>query len=363
MQDELKNKVIKALENVLHPDHEKNIVFLGIVSGLESQNGNIRFAIEVTTEDGSRMEPLRKAAEAAVLAIEGVKSVTAILTAEKTNNKHQRHASAKKPKLLENVGKVIAIASGKGGVGKSTTAVNLALALAQTGLKVGIMDADIYGPSLPMMMGINEKPDSANGKRIFPIEKFGVKCMSIGFMVPKDTPMIWRGPMVMGALEQLLGDTEWGKLDIMIIDMPPGTGDTQLTISQRVALAGAIIVSTPQDLALLDALKGLNMFNKVEVPIIGIIENMSYFICPKCGNRSNIFTHGGAERTANKMGVDFLGSIPLEMEIREGSDKGVPIVVSTPHSQSTATYLDIAKLILESKISTRERYTPSISIE
>ena len=335
------------------------------MSGLEVENDSIRFAIEVNSKEGSQMEPLRKAAEIAVLSINEVKSVTAVLTAKisKRSDENQRQSFPKKPKFLENVDKVIAVASGKGGVGKSTTAVNLAIALAQTGLKVGIMDADIYGPSLPMLMDIREKPKSTDGKRLIPIEKFGIKCMSIGFMVPQDTPMIWRGPMVMGALEQLLGDTDWGKLDIMIIDMPPGTGDTQLTISQRVALAGAIIVSTPQDLALLDALKGLKMFNKVKVPIIGIIENMSYFICPKCGEQSDIFTHGGAKRTADKMETNFLGCIPLEMEIRKGSDEGIPIVVSAPRSKSTAIYLDIAQLIMKSDMSNKKETTPIISIE
>jgi ATP-binding protein involved in chromosome partitioning len=243
------------------------------------------------------------------------------------------------------MGAVVAVASGKGGVGKSTTAVNIALALSQAGRRTGILDADIYGPSLPMMLGISEKPDSPDGKRLSPIERFGLKCMSIGFMVPADTPMIWRGPMVMGALEQMMGDVDWGELDILIVDMPPGTGDAQLTMAQRVALAGAIIVSTPQDLALLDARRGLNMFRRVEVPVLGIVENMSYFLCPHCGERSDIFTHGGARRAAAQMQVDFLGEIPLDMAIREGSDAGRPIVAADPDSPHAAAYRAIAEKI------------------
>jgi ATP-binding protein involved in chromosome partitioning len=335
------------------PEKGADIVSLGMVSGIVSRSGNVGFSIEVEPDRGPRLEPLRKAAETAVAAVPGVLSVTAVLTAptappgSAAAQGRARQAAAHgqpKPsaKLLAEVGAVVAIASGKGGVGKSTTAVNLALALAQAGHRTGILDADIYGPSLPLMLGITQKPDSPDGKRILPIEKFGVKCMSIGFMVPADTPMIWRGPMVMGALEQMMGDVEWGALDILIVDMPPGTGDAQLTLAQRVALAGAVIVSTPQDLALLDARKGLNMFKRVEVPVLGIIENMSYFVCPHCGERSDIFTHGGARRAAAQMGTAFLGEIPLEMAIREGSDAGRPIVAADPDSPHSAAYRAIA---------------------
>jgi ATP-binding protein involved in chromosome partitioning len=240
---------------------------------------------------------------------------------------------------------VICVASGKGGVGKSTTAVNLALAFAAAGLRTGILDADIYGPSLPVMLGISERPRSPDGKTLLPIEKYGLRCMSIGFMVAPDTPMIWRGPMVMGALEQMMRDVEWGALDMLVVDMPPGTGDAQLTLAQRVPLAGAVIVSTPQDLALLDARKGLNMFRRVDVPVLGIVENMSYFVCPHCGTRSEIFTHGGARRAAEQMGVPFLGEIPLDMAIRETSDGGRPIVVADPESPHARAYRDIAERI------------------
>jgi ATP-binding protein involved in chromosome partitioning len=358
MPDVSEGQILEALKTVKDPDKGNDIVSLGMVSGLVNRNGNIGFSIEVDAARGSKLEPLRKAAEEAVTAIKGVLSVTAVLTAQVEEPEKgaappqaapaSGQAQAQRPKLLENIGAVIAVASGKGGVGKSTTSVNLALALSQLGHRTGILDADIYGPSLPLMMGITEKPDSPDGKRLLPIERFGLKCMSIGFMVPADTPMIWRGPMVMGALEQLMGDVEWGDLDVLIVDMPPGTGDAQLTMAQRVALAGAVIVSTPQDLALLDARKGLNMFRRVEVPVLGIVENMSYFLCPHCGEQSDIFTHGGARNAAAQMGVNFLGEVPLDMAIREGSDRGNPIVAADPNSNHAKAYRGIAEALMSS---------------
>jgi ATP-binding protein involved in chromosome partitioning len=240
---------------------------------------------------------------------------------------------------------IVAVASGKGGVGKSAVAANLALALKANGLRVGVLDADIYGPSMPRMLGISGRPTSADGKILRPMENYGLKCMSIGFLVPEDTPMIWRGPMVMGALQQMLRDVAWGELDIMIVDMPPGTGDAQLTMAQQVALAGAVIVSTPQDIALIDARRGLAMFNKVNVPVLGIIENMSYFLCPHCGARSDIFAHGGAQREAARLGTEFLGEVPLDIAIRETSDDGHPITVSQPDSPYARTFRDIAARI------------------
>ncbi|NKB19657.1 MAG: P-loop NTPase [Alphaproteobacteria bacterium] len=352
MADISNAQILDALRSIQDPDKGQDIVSLNMVTGVVSKSGNVGFTVEVDAERGSKLEPIRKAAEEAVKAIPGVLSVTAVLTAPTTAPQPtQKPATQATPgkgepqqpvKLLEEIGAVIAVASGKGGVGKSTTAVNLALALSQKGLRTAILDADIYGPSLPLMLGITEKPDSPDGKRLMPIEKYGLKCMSIGFMVPADTPMIWRGPMVMGALEQMMGDVEWGEVDVLIVDMPPGTGDAQLTMAQRVALAGSVIVSTPQDLALLDARKGLNMFKRVEVPVLGIIENMSYFLCPHCGERSEIFTHGGAKNAAAQMGVDFLGEVPLEMAIREGSDTGRPIVATAPDSPQAKAYHAIA---------------------
>jgi len=238
--------------------------------------------------------------------------------------------------------------TGKGGVGKSTTTVNLAMAMTRLGKSVGILDADIYGPSVPRMMGIDRKPEMNAAKKIVPLENYGVKCMSMGFLMESEDPIVWRGPMVMGALGQLLDDVEWAPLDILIVDMPPGTGDAQLTMVQKANLAGAIIVSTPQDIALLDARKGLNMFRQVEVPILGIIENMSYFSCPHCGERTDIFDHGGARETAEKMDCDFLGEIPLDVSIRETSDGGQPIVVSQSGSAHAKTYMDIAAKVLAS---------------
>jgi len=237
---------------------------------------------------------------------------------------------------------IIAVASGKGGVGKSTTAVNLALGLAASGLKVGILDADIYGPSMPRLLGIRGKPETVDGKTLKPMEKYGLKVMSIGFLVEEETPMIWRGPMVMSALTQMLREVAWAPLDVLVVDMPPGTGDAQLTMAQQVPLAGAVIVSTPQDLALIDARKGLNMFRKVDVPLLGIVENMSYFVAPDTGKRYDIFGHGGARKEAERLDVTFLGEVPLEMTIRETSDSGAPVVVSAPDGPSAKAYRDIA---------------------
>jgi ATP-binding protein involved in chromosome partitioning len=376
--------ILEALKTVRDPEKGADIVALGMISGVLNKDGNVGFTIEVDPERGPHMEPLRKAAEQAVAALDGVLSVTAVLTAAAAPGPAPGTpgpapgpapgpgpgpapgaapaAAGGQKVLLPGVGAIIAIASGKGGVGKSTTATNLALALAAAGHRTGMLDADIYGPSMPMMLGIHERPTSPDGKRLIPIEKFGLKCMSIGFMVEADSPMIWRGPMVMGALEQMMGDVEWGELDVMVVDMPPGTGDAQLTMAQRVPLAGAVIVSTPQDLALLDARRGLNMFRKVDVPVLGIVENMSYFDCPHCGERSEIFTHGGARKAAESMGVDFLGEIPLDMVIREGSDAGRPIVVAAPDSVHAKAYRAIAEKLWD-KVGNRTAEGPRIVVQ
>jgi ATP-binding protein involved in chromosome partitioning len=353
-------EVLDALAAVRDPDRSGDIVALGMVSGVVVRDGNVGFAIEVEPERGPRLEPLRKAAEQAVEALPGVVSVTAVLTAEARSRsapargvpppsqpqvavaRTTAQAQAKSA-LAPGVRAIVAVASGKGGVGKSTVAANLALAMKANGRTVGVLDADIYGPSMPRMLGISGRPSaSADGKILRPMENFGIKCMSIGFLVPEDTPMIWRGPMVMSALQQMLRDVSWGELDVMIVDMPPGTGDAQLTMAQQVALAGAVIVSTPQDIALIDARKGLAMFQKVDVPVLGIIENMSYFLCPHCGERSDIFSHGGARREAERLGTEFLGEVPLDMAIRETSDDGRPITVSQPDSPYARTFRDIA---------------------
>jgi len=262
-----------------------------------------------------------------------------------TSHKQAAPVPQEAPQMLDGVTHVIAIASGKGGVGKSTVAVNLAVALAQTGRRVGLIDADIHGPSLPRMLGVTEKP-GLRDKTMIPVQAFGMKCMSIGFLVPEDQAMIWRGPMVMGALQQLLGQTEWGELDVMVVDVPPGTGDVQLTLSQKVRLAGAVIVSTPQDIALLDARRGVAMFAKVGVRILGVVENMSFFHCPHCGERTDIFGHGGAEAEAAKLGVPFLGAVPLLMDVREAGDAGLPIVLAAPESVAAVAFRDISERVM-----------------
>ena len=368
-------QVIKALKKVREPGSGKDIVGLGMVDGLVVRNGNVGFSIEVDPQRGPELEPMRKAAEEAVLALKGVVSVTAVLTAESAGAlppsspqtgpppSPQQPAPQPPKAVAPGIKSIVAIASGKGGVGKSTTTVNLALALAAGGASVGILDADVYGPSMPRMLGITGQP-TTQGNILMPMENYGLKVMSMGFLVDEDTPMIWRGPMVMGALEQMLRDVEWGELDIMLIDMPPGTGDAQLTIAQKVPLAGAIIVSTPQDIALLDARRGLNMFRKVEVPVLGIIENMSTFVCPNCGHQSHIFSHGGARQEAERLGIDFLGEIPLVIEIRETSDSGRPIVVSNSGSVHAKAYMAIAEQIAAKLASgSHARAAPKIVIQ
>jgi ATP-binding protein involved in chromosome partitioning len=345
-------QILDALGRIADPDKGADIVSLGMVSGLVIRDGNVAFAIEVESDRGPRLEPLRKAAEQAVEALPGVLSVTAVLTAQTP----ARARSAPQPAaagvrgqrgIVPGIGAIIAVASGKGGVGKSTVAANLALGLRTNGLKVGVLDADIYGPSMPRMLGISGRPRSRDGKILLPMENYGLKCMSMGFLVPEDTPMIWRGPMVMSALQQMLREVEWGELDIMVVDMPPGTGDAQLTMAQQVPLAGAVIVSTPQDIALLDARKGLNMFKKVDVPVLGIVENMSYFLCPHCGGRSEIFSHGGARHEAERLATEFLGEVPLDLKIRETSDAGRPITISEPDNPHALVFRDMAARIWE----------------
>ncbi|MDO8976371.1 iron-sulfur cluster carrier protein ApbC [Reyranella sp.] len=348
----------KVLDTVIDPVAGRSVAALGMVSGVATRAGHVAVTLEVDPARGTALEPLRQACEQAIRAMPGVLSATAVMTAERAapppppaqGGRHGHSHGAPAAKTTGGGGRIdvpgvkhiIAVASGKGGVGKSTTAVNLALGLAANGLATGLLDADIYGPSMPRMLGVTEKPESADGKMLKPIEKYGLKTMSIGYIVNEDTPMIWRGPMVSSALEQMLRDVQWGDLDVLVVDMPPGTGDAQLTLAQRVALAGAVIVSTPQDIALVDARKGLNMFRKVAVPVLGIVENMSYFLCPHCGERSEIFGHGGAREEADKLGVPFLGEVPLHLDIRTTSDSGHPIVVSKPDSAHAQVYKNIA---------------------
>jgi len=361
-----RDDVLRALARVIDPENGKSIVDAGLVQGLVVKDGHVSFAIEVPAARGPHAEPLRGKAEEEVSALPGVLSVTAVLTAHQQSGRAPpaatpRHA-AQSPAGVPGVAAVIAVASGKGGVGKSTIAANLALALARLGLKTGLLDADIYGPSVPRLFDIREKPKSRDGKILEPIEKFGIKTMSIGFLIREDEPMIWRGPMVTSALSQLLGDVAWAPLDVLVVDMPPGTGDAQLTMAQRVPLKGAVIVSTPQDLALVDARKGLAMFQKTHVPILGIVENMSVFVCPNCGHESHIFAHGGARRVAETLDVPFLGEIPLVRAIRETSDAGTPIVVQEPNSPEAGTFLAIAERVAAS-LSAPVRPPPRIVME
>lgn len=362
--------VVKALERIKDPVSGRNVIAAGLIEGVAVRGRHASFTIEVPAARGAAAEPLRKSCEDAVGQIPGILSVTAVLTAHRESQSRpaaprghaHEHGAAPAGRSVPGVTSVIAVASGKGGVGKSTVAVNLALGLAALGLKTGLLDCDIYGPSVPKLMGISEKP-RAQGKKLLPIEKYGIKTMSIGFLVEEDKPMIWRGPMVQSAITQMLADVEWAPLDVMVVDMPPGTGDAQLTLAQRVPLKGAVIVSTPQDLALIDARKALAMFRRTEVPVLGIVENMSVFVCPHCGQASHIFGHGGARQTAASLGCDFLGEIPLVPAIRETSDAGMPVVATAPSGPEAQSFIAVARQVAD-KLSTQDvRAAPKIVFE
>jgi ATP-binding protein involved in chromosome partitioning len=354
-----KERVLAALKSVKGPDLNSDLVTQGLVSEIVIHKGKVYFAIQVDPARAGELEALRQAAEAAVAAVPGVEAVAVTLTADRApgggNGRGQEAAQGSpftrpgaardarhRPGGVPGVANIIAVASGKGGVGKSTVAVNLALALKDHGLRVGILDADIYGPSMPRLLGLKGRPQQITGNKLAPMEAYGLKVMSMGFLVDEETPMIWRGPMVMSALSQMLKDVAWGELDVLVVDMPPGTGDAQLTIAQQVPLAGAVIVSTPQDLALIDARKGLNMFRKVNVPVLGLVENMSTFVCPHCGQPSNIFGHGGVRAEAARLGAPFLGEVPLTLDLRETSDEGRPVVATDPSSAVAEAFREIA---------------------
>ena len=373
-----KEQVLAALAKVPSPGG-KTLPDARVLSDVVVSDGKVFFSLTVDAAAVKAWEPVREAAERAVRSIPGVQSALVALTAERSPSAAARgpqpahvaaqpqraaHPADKVQPGIPGVDAVIAVASGKGGVGKSTTAVNLALGLRDLGLKVGMLDADIYGPSLPKLLAIKEKPQTIGGTRLKPIERYGLTVMSIGFLIDEETPMIWRGPMVMSAITQMLREVEWGKLDIMVVDMPPGTGDAQLTMAQQVPLKGAVIVSTPQDLALIDARRGVAMFKRVNVPVLGVVENMSYFLCPSCGTRSDIFSHGGARHEADRLGVSFLGEVPLHMTIREKSDAGLPVVATAPDSEHARIYRDIAAKVLDQlKGGAGGRAAPKIVIE
>jgi ATP-binding protein involved in chromosome partitioning len=371
-----REQILTALAKVLSPDGTP-LPDARVLSDIVISDEKVFFSLTVDAAAVKAWEAVRKTAEDTVRGIPGVQSALVALTAERaagtaargprpahtaTQPQRAAHPADKVQPGIPGVEAVIAVASGKGGVGKSTTAVNLALGLRDLGMKVGMLDADIYGPSLPKLLAIREKPQTIGGTRLKPIERYGLTVMSIGFLIDEETPMIWRGPMVMSAITQMLREVEWGKLDIMVVDMPPGTGDAQLTMAQQVPLKGAVIVSTPQDLALIDARRGVAMFNRVNVPVLGMVENMSYFLCPSCGTRSDIFGYGGARKEAERLGVPFLGEVPLHMTIREKSDAGLPVVATEPDGPHAKIYRDIAAKVRD-QIRGTARAAPKIVIE
>jgi ATP-binding protein involved in chromosome partitioning len=356
-----RDEVLAALASIPGPDGRASLRDSGAVSGVTIREGKVFAAIAIDPARAKAMEPMRAEAEAAIRAIPGVAAAVVTLTAESARavagaspgHAHEskatppvRHGRPSEP--LPGVKHIIAVASGKGGVGKSTVACNLAVGLAKLGLAVGVLDADLFGPSMPKLFGLHSKPSIApDGKRLIPLESVGVKVMSIGFLIDEGAPVVWRGPMVVSALNQLLREVVWGELDVLVVDMPPGTGDTQLTMAQNVPLAGAVIVSTPQDLALIDARRGIAMFNQVKVPLLGVVENMSYFVCPHCGGRTDVFSHGGARKEAEKLGVPFLGEVPLDIAIRANSDEGRPVIASMPGSPQADALLGIARRVAD----------------
>ncbi|QPH53397.1 Mrp/NBP35 family ATP-binding protein [Pontivivens ytuae] len=354
-----RDTVLQALSTVRDAAGSSDVVAADRVRALNVEGGTVRFILEMPADVAAQAEPVRKAAEEAVKALDGVETVSVLLTAHSAQPggavktpppslKVGRHPTPQAgPQPVAGVKRIIAIASGKGGVGKSTVSSNLAVALAAEGKRVGLLDADVYGPSQPRMLGVSGRPASPDGKIILPLRAHGVTVMSIGFMLKEEEAVVWRGPMLMGALQQFLGQVQWGELDVLLVDLPPGTGDVQLTLAQKADLTGAIVVSTPQDIALLDARKALDMFDKTKTPVLGMIENMSTFRCPKCGEETHIFGHGGARAEATKLDLPFLGEIPLNMEIRTAGDGGAPIVAARPDSAEAGVFRSIARRLID----------------
>jgi ATP-binding protein involved in chromosome partitioning len=365
--------VLKALEAVTGPDGKTPLPRSGAIAGLTVRDGKAYLAIAIDPKRSMELEPMRAAVEDAAKRVAGISSAIVTLTSERPQGSGAppqsaarepgpRAQAARAQREIPGIARIIAVASGKGGVGKSTLAANLALGLAAEGWRIGLLDADIYGPSVPRLFGINRKPE-LEGRILKPIAVHGIAIMSIGFLVEETTAMVWRGPMVMSALTQLLREVAWGERDCLVVDMPPGTGDAQLTLAQNVPLAGAVIVSTPQDLALIDARRGVAMFQQTEVPILGIVENMSYFLCPHCGARTDVFAHGGARHEAERLGVPFLGEVPLDIVIRANSDAGRPMVAAEPESAQAQAFRAIARKVKASLEGAPARAAPRIVIE
>ncbi|WP_108483227.1 Mrp/NBP35 family ATP-binding protein [Oceaniglobus ichthyenteri] len=342
-----RDDVLAALKTITDPLAGSSIVDAGIVKALTVQDGAVRFVLEIAPSQANAYQAVKDAAEARVKALDGVGTVSVVLTAHSTPSAppdlQMRKSEPKGPQKIPGVDRILAIASGKGGVGKSTVASNLACALAAEGRRVGMLDADVYGPSQPRMLGVSGRPASPDGKTILPLRNYGVTMMSIGLMTNEDQAVVWRGPMLMGALQQMMMQVQWGALDVLIVDLPPGTGDVQMTLAQKADVTGALIVSTPQDVALLDARKGIDMFNQLNVPIVGMIENMSTHICTNCGHEEHVFGHGGVASEAAKLGVPLLAEIPLHLSIRQASDGGAPIVVSAPDSAQAQVFRSVAR--------------------
>jgi len=346
-------RLLQALGRVIDPELGKDLVSLGMIESLRIDGGTVSFDLVLTTPACPLKRQMEESCHKAVMSVPGVREVKVNVTSKVKGH----YSGSEHENLVPTVKNTIAVASGKGGVGKSTVAVNLAVALARSGAKVGLMDCDIYGPSIPVMMGVEEQPSIKNGKAL-PLEKYGVRMMSLGFMLDRDTPVIWRGPLVVKALQQMLQEVDWGELDYLVMDMPPGTGDVPLTVSQSVPLTGAVIVTTPQDVALMDAAKGATMFRQVGVPVLGIVENMSYFQCPNCGERTDIFRHGGGSRESERLGVPFLGEVPIDAGISVGGDQGVPLVAGRPESAAARAFSTIAGTVASS-ISVTYHKTPA----
>ncbi|PKP72945.1 MAG: sodium:proton antiporter [Alphaproteobacteria bacterium HGW-Alphaproteobacteria-6] len=350
-----REEVLERLRDIADPVGGQDIVSAGLVRALTVEDGPgggaVRFVLEIDPARASAMEPARAAAETMLRALPGVAAVSVVMTAHSAPKppdlKSAAHAKPKGPEPVAGVDRILAIASGKGGVGKSTVAANLAVALAAEGRRVGLLDADVYGPSQPRMLGISGRPASPDGKTILPLRNHGVTLMSLGLMTREDEAVVWRGPMLMGALQQMLFQVQWGALDVLIVDLPPGTGDVQMTLCQKTHVDGAIVVSTPQDIALLDARKGIDMFNKLGTPIVGLIENMSTHVCTNCGHEEHIFGHGGVAREAEKLGVPLLAEIPLHLDIRTAADGGAPVVVSKPDAPQARAFRDLARRLIE----------------